>query len=151
MSRAGAMIDYVLDKIETVRPKAKREPNERVVANLGDEELPIYMVSALLWNGSLIEFKQRDETTTFEVAYVQDFQATEDPVRSLLDTAEAIVEEIWDGNAIDTDAAGFFAHVSAYDIRTSHENATRWALVMVIEVSTMDAVDSAFSLTERNL
>lgn len=151
MSRAGAMIDYVLDKIEAVRPNAKREPNERVVANLGDEELPMYMVSALLWNGPLIEFKQRDETTVFEVAYVQDFQAVDDPIRSLLDTAEAIVEEIWDGNALDTDAAGYFAHVSAYDIRTSHELATRWALVMQIEFLTMDAADSAFALTEKNL
>ena len=148
MSRAGAMIDHILSKVKSVRPDAKRTDQERIITNLDSAELPLCMVFAPSWVPTLEDFKQRAEVTTFTVAYVQSFQDTENPLRSLLDTAEAIVEEIWDGNAIDTDAAGYFAQVSRWEIGKSHENADRWALVMEVTFDTMDAADSAFALTE---
>lgn len=148
MSRAGAMIDDILAKVEAVRPDATLSDQERIISKLDFKELPICMVFAPVLAVSLAEYRQREETTTFALAYVQEFGETDNPQRSLLDTAEAISEGIWDGNAIDTDAAGYFAHVTRFDIGKSSENAARWALVMEVTFETMDAADSAFALVE---
>jgi hypothetical protein len=142
------MLDYVQAKVVLARPKTPTSDKERVIVKLEDHELPLCMVYAPGWSTSEIEFKQRDETTTFTLAYVQAFQENESPNRSLMDTAEAITEQIWDANVLDTDAAGYFAQVTAWDIGKSRDNADRYALIMQVEFKTMDAVDSAFALTE---
>ena len=149
MSRAGAMLDYIKKRVKLVRPNVDTTDKAKIVAKMQSDELPLCMIYAAAYTADLIEFRQREEDTRFAVSYVQEFDLeTESPVRSLADTAEAIGESIWDGNALDTDAAGYFARVANWEIMRSSEKATRWALVMEVVFETMDAVDSAFALAE---
>ncbi len=150
MSRAGAMIDLVLAHVTSARPVAKQSDRVRNVTTLKTDELPLCMVYGASGVSPLIDHKQRDETTSFALVYVQDFDGTKEPVRDLLDTKEAIEDAIWDGNIIDTDAAGYFAHMAEWDIRESLDTVGRWALVAQIEFSSTDLVDSAFDDIEKS-
>ena len=151
MSRAGALIDYLLGKVSDVVAGVNTTDVEQALDDLKDSELPFCLAWDWAKEQSLGDYKQRDETTTISLAYVQKASATKTSFRDVLDVAEDIEESIWDGNVLDTDGAGFFAYVSASATGKSEQFPDRYILLMEVTIESTDMADSAFALTEDNL
>ena len=157
MSRIGAMIEYALEKVVdaaangvtgliTKAPSTSAE--DRPVPGIGSEELPHCMAFDVSRETGLTEFRQREEVTTISLAYVAEFDSTQNPKSEMLAIEEKIEAEIWDGNVIDTDAAGFFAYISGFGLTKSETQAERRVLLFDVTFLTTDVEDSAFALTE---
>ena len=142
------MIDYVAGKVEGVVAGVLVSDNEIPLDSVKDSQLPFCMIHAVSGEDTLIDFKQREEVTSMTVSFVDKFDATDKPLRSLLDTHQLIKEAIWDGNAIDTDAAGFFAYMTGWGTGKPEPSSDRHVLQFEVVFETMDAADSAFALVE---
>ena len=149
MSRTGAMVDYVKTKILDISPEATVTDIEQTLDAIDDKDLPFCVITSVIPVRTLIAFRQREETTTMLVEYVDKYPV-KNGIRESFDTAELLEEAIWDGNLLDTDAAGYFAWVPQWNLELSDSHAERVAIIMQVQFDTMDAVDSAFALTEIN-
>lgn len=150
MSRLGAMVDYVFSKVDGVFPEIKKTILDRSIDDIPVDELPICIISEQVPQMELLDFRQRDQSAPMLVTVVMKF-STGDLIRQAWDKAELIEEAIWDGNASDTDAAGFFAYVTQWNHEMSGTHADRIVILMNVVFDTTDAVDSAFSLVEDSI
>lgn len=147
MSRIGAMVNYTLGKVEAAVQGVHVSRIERPIDDIPDDELPYCQAYAVSRETSLGEFKQREEVTSISLLYVDHYDTEiKDTLLETLKVHEAIEKEIWDGNAIDTDAAGFFAYVALAGEGKHETMADRHVLVLEVIFETMDVEDSAFAL-----
>ena len=155
MSRRQAMVDYLLGKVESVRPDSKRFGRQINIKKRASNELPACAIFAPAWRTDLVEFKQKKTANSFILVWVEEFSSGDSEedaaLRSLLDTAQAIERKIWDGNTGDTDAKGYFAYVASGDLRSSSESSTRHGFVLEVVIDTVDIEDSGFSLKEAHV
>lgn len=150
MSRIGAMIEYALAKVvvATGMPASSTSKVERIALDIGNDELPFCFSFDATRDTTLGDYRQREETTSISLAYVDKFNATQDPLSLLLGIYEDIEGAIWDANVLDTDGAGFFAYTASFSIGKTEEKADRYSLLIEVVFETTDVEDSAFALTE---
>lgn len=149
MSRIGAMVNYTLGKVEAAVQGVHVSRIERPIVEILNEMLPYCQAYDVSGDISPGDFKQREEVTSISLLYVNRYDIeTHDSLLETLQVKQDIEKEIWDGNVIDTDAAGFFAYMSAFGEGRTEPKSDRHLLVMEVIFETMDMEDSASALVE---